>query len=81
MGTMSIESNPARFVRKTVFKMTQKQLGELIGVSQGAVKKYEQKGRFSANAQEAILTAADQKGITFNPAWFFEVPSDPVAAE
>ena len=71
---MTEETNPVRNIRKNVFKMSQQEFADAIGVTQGMIHKYEKAHSFSAGAQRAVIAAAKLRDIHFDPAWFFEIP-------
>jgi len=66
--------SPPRYIRVRVFEMTQAAFGELLGISQSGVARIEASGDLSARLQRRILDLAEERGIAFDPQWFFTVP-------
>jgi transcriptional regulator with XRE-family HTH domain len=67
--------HPIRHIREKVLGLTQAQLAELTGVSQGTVSRWEQ-GKLEPTRDELskMRDAAQRKGVEWNDAWFFDIP-------
>lgn len=65
-------------IRKHVFRVGQAEFALLAGVTQGTVSKWES-GKLTPSHENlmAIRTAAAERGLMWNDAWFFEAPSVP----
>jgi transcriptional regulator with XRE-family HTH domain len=68
------EMNAIRFIRKTVFKVTQSEFAELAGVAQPSVSRWENGVAPSLDEMQAIRRAAADRGIAWDDSWFFETP-------
>ncbi len=64
-----------RFIRKTVFKVTQAEFAALAGVTQASVSRWENGVAPTADEMKAIRSAAFSRGIPWDDAWFFEYPA------
>lgn len=69
-----------RHIRCHVFKATQAEFAALAGgVSQATVSRWEAGVAPSLDDMRAIREAAADRGIEWNDAWFFELPSETAA--
>jgi transcriptional regulator with XRE-family HTH domain len=70
--------HPIRHIREKVLGLTQAQLAELTGVSQGTVSRWEQ-GKLEPTRDELrkMREAAQRKGVAWDDAWFFDLPKRP----
>ncbi|MCF6111970.1 helix-turn-helix domain-containing protein [Mesorhizobium muleiense] len=68
-----------RHIRCHVFKATQAEFAALAGVSQASVSRWETGVAPSLDDMRAIREAAAARGIEWNDAWFFEIPSETAA--
>ena len=68
-------SFPIRSIRKDVLGVTQKQLAELVGVTQGTVSKWED-GTLFPNVREMsiIRDFARKNGKPWSDSWVFDNP-------
>lgn len=68
--------NPILRIRRKVLEVTQGDLAEIAGVSQGTVSKWE-KGELEPSREELgrIRDEAQARGLDWSDSWFFEVPS------
>jgi transcriptional regulator with XRE-family HTH domain len=66
--------NAIKFIRKTVFKVTQAEFADIAGVVQASVSRWENGIAPSLDEMQAIRSAAAARGIEWNDAWFFEQP-------
>lgn len=64
-------------IRQSIFKMTQKDFADLAGVRQSSVSRWERGTPLSHREMAAIRSAAIERGILWNDAWFFEAPPAP----
>lgn len=73
---------PIEFIRKTVFRLSQKDFAAIAKVAQATVSRWES-GEFEPTRTEMsnIRLAASERSIPWNDSWFFEVPTEQVAAE
>ncbi|TPJ75804.1 helix-turn-helix transcriptional regulator [Mesorhizobium sp. B2-6-3] len=64
-----------RHIRLEVFGVTQADFAVLAGVTQATVSRWEAGVAPSLDDMRAIRGAAIQRGIQWNDAWFFEIPT------
>jgi len=67
---------PIENIRKNVFgESSQVAFGEIVGVSQGTVSRWEQ-GEFMPDGENMarIRSAARDRGLNWDDRWFFEAP-------
>lgn len=69
-----------RHIRREIFKVTQSEFAALAGVTQASVSRWEAGGAPTLDEMQAIRTAAADRGIEWNDAWFFEAPASEDAA-
>jgi transcriptional regulator with XRE-family HTH domain len=67
--------NSIRHIREKVLGLTQTQLALLTGVTQGTVSRWET-GKLEPTLDELrkMREAAQDKGVEWNDAWFFDAP-------
>jgi transcriptional regulator with XRE-family HTH domain len=74
--------NPMLHIRKAVFGVPQTEMGEIAGVSQGTVSKWEngslEPDRFE---MDRIRNEATKRDLDWNDRWFFEVPASAAVTE
>jgi transcriptional regulator with XRE-family HTH domain len=78
---MENELTPPRYIREHVFGMTQLAFAQMVGVTQPMVSRYEKRGSFPADVQRTVLDQARLLNKRFDPAWFFDVPTDAETGE
>jgi transcriptional regulator with XRE-family HTH domain len=78
---LSQTSSPLHHIRTIIFAVDkQREFGAIIGISQAVISLVESGRRpLSRELMERIRAAAFDRGIPWNDAWFFQVPSDPKA--
>lgn len=66
-----------RHIRKSVLGLSQAEMAAITAVSQGTVSKWEN-GELNPNRDEMarIRDEARRRGLAWEDAWFFEVPSE-----
>jgi transcriptional regulator with XRE-family HTH domain len=73
--------NTLRYIRKTIFGMTQKEFAAAIGATQPTVCRWElpddRTDRLAPSRDEmaAVRRLAAERGIAWDDRWFFEQPS------
>jgi transcriptional regulator with XRE-family HTH domain len=69
--------NPMLHIRKNVFAITQVEMAEIAGTTQGSVSKWEN-GSYrivpDRNEMERIRAEAACRSLEWDDRWFFEVP-------
>lgn len=72
--------NPMLYIRKHVFGVIQDEMGEIAGVSQPTVSKWEN-GEASPDLGELarIRDEAARRRLPWNDQWFFEAPAPEIA--
>ncbi|PZU00932.1 MAG: hypothetical protein DI624_01335 [Brevundimonas sp.] len=69
--------SPLRWVRKTVFGVTQDTLAEIGGVSRPRVSRYENgEGDPPFDFMQRVRAEGRRLNPDFSADWFFEIPSD-----
>lgn len=71
---------PMKIIRKSVLKLTQREMAELAGTAQSIVSRWE-RGELEPDRQQmsAIREAALARGVEWKDEWFFDATS--VSAE
>lgn len=68
--------HPIRYVRTHVFKLTQTQFAEVIGVRVATISNWElNREQPLVDKLSRIRQAAADRGLPWNDSWFFEVPA------
>ena len=72
--------NPVQYIRKIVFHMTQSAFAATLGVTQPSIARWEATGRVPDEHQSKVREIGrdicNSRGISWNDAWFFEVPAE-----
>lgn len=71
--------SPIRHIRTEVFQLKQAEFAAVAGVKQSTVSRWENGGEPSLEEMRAIRRAAAERGIDWDDAWFFQVPSTEAA--
>lgn len=64
--------NALKNIRKNIFNVTQSEFSKIAGVSQAAVSRWENGVAPSLEEMKAIRSAAQERGINWQDAYFFE---------
>lgn len=73
--------HPLEHIRKNVLDLNQTQMAELAGVNQATVSRWENGTAEPDREQmERIRSAARQRNLPWDDAWFFKVPTEDAAA-
>lgn len=72
--------SPLRWLRKTVFRMTQDDLAAIGGVSRPRISRYENGDHLPFEFMRRLRAEAVRRELPFSGDWFFEVPAEPVRA-
>lgn len=66
---------PGKYIRLVVFGVkTQSEWAELLHCTQSTVSRYDNGKRLSGNSKDRVLELARERGVEFNPEWFWRVP-------
>lgn len=67
---------PAKFIRVVILDMKQKEVAEVLGVSQVMVSKIEDAEQVNEGYRSGYRALARSKGIKLDDKWFTKVPVD-----
>lgn len=65
---------PIEHIRKSVFRLTQREFAEVVGVAQPTVSRWERGVPIASGEMSSIRSEAFARGIAWDDKWFFEVP-------
>jgi hypothetical protein len=69
---------PPKFIRVSVFRMSQDEFASAIGSTQPSVARWEAQGRIPAEHQDIVRALGKDicagRGEAWSDSWFFEVP-------
>lgn len=73
---LALTMNPMLYIRTQVFGVRQTEMGEIAGVSQGTVSKWETCLLAPDLAElERIRNEAARRNLAWDDSWFFEAPA------
>jgi transcriptional regulator with XRE-family HTH domain len=71
----SVRMTAIRYIRKSIFQVSQADFATIAGVAQATVSRWENGVSLSLDEMKSIRDAAKARGIDWDDSWFFEEPA------